>query len=114
MILNFLTMKIGARAYYMRAVMHNYPDSKCIELLKLTKAAMDPDSVILIDEMVIPSRNVNIQAAQADLTMMTCLAAMERSEKQWDALVGAAGLKISKIYPYTDDLRNSIIAAVPC
>ena len=49
---------------------------------------------------------------QRDLTMMTGLAAMERTEKQWYPMLDAAGLKIGQIYTYRGVLRDSIIVAV--
>ena len=74
---------------------------------------MNEDSVILIDEMIILSKDAHWRATQLDMAMITCLAALERSEKQWYALLEAAGLKILKIYTYTEELQDSIIVAVP-
>ncbi len=103
----------GARVYYMRNIMHDYPDNMCIKLLKNTIAAMNRDSVILIDDMVLPNKGLHWQASQLDLTMMSSMAAMERTEKEWYTLLDMAGLKIKMIYPYTEDLNDSIIVAVP-
>ena len=74
--------------------------------------AMDSESLILIDEMVLPETGVHWHAAQHDLTMMSCLAAMERTQKQWHELLGKAGLRIQKIAPYTEETRESVIVAV--
>ncbi len=93
--------------------MHDYPDDKCIQILQQTMVAMEKDSVILIDEMVIPNQGANWLAASLDLTMMSSLSGMERSEKQWYALLYQAGLKIKDILTYTDELRDSVIVAVP-
>jgi demethylsterigmatocystin 6-O-methyltransferase len=43
---------LGARAYYMRNILHDYPDGKCVSMLRNIMAAMGPESVILIDEMI--------------------------------------------------------------
>ncbi|KAL9105649.1 MAG: hypothetical protein Q9187_008674, partial [Circinaria calcarea] len=103
----------GARAYYMRNIMHDYPDEKCIAILHNIMAAMDKDSVILIDDMILPNEKAPWRATQLDLLVMSALAAMERSEKQWYSLMEAAGLKIVKIWTYTEELRDSIIMAIP-
>lgn len=108
-----LTLSTGARAYYMRNIMHDYPDAKCIQILQNTKAAMTAESVILIDEMVLSNQGVHWLGASLDILMMCVLAAIERTEKQWHDLLDAAGLKIRDIYTYTEDLRDSIIVAVP-
>jgi demethylsterigmatocystin 6-O-methyltransferase len=74
---------------------------------------MGPDSVILIDDMVLPTTNVHWQATQIDMAMMTALASMERTEEQWHTLLDAAGLTAKKTYTYTTSLKDSIIVAVP-
>ena len=104
---------IGARAYYMRNIMHDYPDEKCKEILRHTMDAMSKDSVILIDDMILPNSGTHWHAAQLDMAMMSTVSVMERSEKQWRALLDSAGLKIAKVYTYTEELRDSIICAVP-
>lgn len=102
----------GAKIYYMRNIIHDYPDEKAIEILQNTKAALGPDSVILIDDMVLPGEGVHWQAAQLDLTMMICLASIERTEEQWMALIPKAGLRINKIYQYTASLGDSILECI--
>ena len=39
----------------MRNIMHDYLDPKCIEILQNIKTAMTEDSVILIDDMMLPN-----------------------------------------------------------
>ena len=103
----------GASCYYMRNILHDYPDDRCVTLLRKTMAAMSKDSVILIDEMILPDLGTYWQAAQLDISMMSSLASMERSEEQWYKLLDMAGLQIRKIYTYTTELRDSIIVAAP-
>ncbi|KAI8623408.1 putative sterigmatocystin 8-O-methyltransferase precursor [Xylariaceae sp. FL1651] len=59
----------GARAYYLRNILHDWPDDKCLDILDNTKAGMTSDS-----------RGAPGRATQLDMAMITCLAAMERSE----------------------------------
>ena len=103
----------GAKIYYMRNIIHDYPDDKAILILKNTIAALASDSVILIDDMVLPDSGAHWQATQIDMIMMTSLASQERTREQWYALLEKAGLKINKIYTYTTSLQDSIIEAVP-
>lgn len=97
----------------MRNIIHDYPDDKAIIILKNTIRALATDSVILIDDMVVPNSGAHWQATQIDLIMMTSLASMERTEEQWYTLLEKAGLKINKIYTYTSSLQDSIIECVP-
>ena len=106
-------LALGARAYYLRNIMHDWPDDKCSIILQQIIKVMDQDSVILIDDMVLPNQGAHWRATQLDLAMMAGLAAMERTEKQWYSMLDAAGLKVKQIYTYTPELRDSIIVAVP-
>ncbi|KAL6715993.1 hypothetical protein ACLMJK_006955 [Lecanora helva] len=112
---NFLTEQPikGARAYYLRNIMHDNPDDKCILILQHIVKAMGRDSVIILDDMIIPNKGANWRATQLDLTMMSGLAGVERTERQWYKLMDNAGLKIQKVYTYTTDLGDSVIIAVP-
>ena len=74
--------------------------------------AMGPDSIILINELVLPNVGAHWRATQTDVTMMACLASMERTEKQWYALLHEAGLKVQKIRTYAQDMGDSVIEAV--
>lgn len=97
----------------MRNVLHDHPDDRCQIILKQTISALAKDSVILIDEMALSDENIHWQAAQLDVLMMSALGAMERTVTQWHKLLGSVGLRIVKIYTYTDLLKDSIIVAVP-
>ena len=70
-------------------------------------------SVILIDEMVLPDTGAPWQATQLDITMMSALAAIERTRKEWFELLKSAGLKVVEMYTYTKSLQDTIIALVP-
>lgn len=94
-------------------IMHDHQDEQCRQILKNTMSAMTEDSVILIDDMVLPETGTPWRATQMDLTMMTCLAAMERSEKQWASLLESVGLDIVKIWKYTQECDDCIIVAKP-
>lgn len=74
---------------------------------------MTEESVVLIDEMVLPECGAPWRATQLDISMITCLAATERSEVEWRALIDEAGFKIVKIWTYTQQLRDSVIVTIP-
>ncbi|MCJ1246125.1 hypothetical protein MMC30_003330 [Trapelia coarctata] len=80
--------------YYLKNILHEYLDDKCVELLKNTMAAMDKDSVIFIDELIMSNERMSSQAAEMDINLMSTLAGVEKTERQWHALLESAGLKI--------------------
>lgn len=92
----------------MRNILHDYPDEKCVEILRQIMPAMTEDSAILIDEVVIPIKGAHWHATSMDLSMMAGLASTERTEDHWRRLVDSAGLKIVKIYTYNAKMGESI------
>jgi demethylsterigmatocystin 6-O-methyltransferase len=115
MVHNFFTPQPikGARFYYLRNILHDWPDEKCVGILRGLVAAFGPDSQILIDEMVIPDVGVPWEAATIDLTIMASLGARERTAAEWHALLDAAGLKALRIDTYMARRQDSIIQVVP-
>lgn len=94
-----IAVYVGARAYYMHSILHDWPDNKCKEILTNLAQAMKPGySKILINENVIPDMDADWQTTSLDVVMMTLFASQERTERQWHALVESAGLKIINIY----------------
>lgn len=97
----------------MRNIMHDYSDDKCIKILRNIMPAMGSDSVILIDEIVMPEKSAHWHATALDFCMMTMLASRERTQKQWQTLLDSAGLTIAGIYTHTAQVQDSVIVAVP-
>ncbi|KAI7778925.1 hypothetical protein LA080_001531 [Diaporthe eres] len=102
----------GARFYYLRQIIHDWPDDKCVEILKHLAAASGPESQILIDDMVLPDSGAPWEAATVDLTMMASLGSRERTLTEWHALLDQAGLKALHVYTYQPRRQDSIIQAV--
>lgn len=99
----------GAKFYFTRGVCHNHPDRKVVMLLKRIKDAMVADSVLLLDEFVLPPTGVNAYAAAIDLTMMAAFASGERDESHWRELLTQAGLKLVKMYSYNPSEYESVM-----
>jgi hypothetical protein len=89
---------LGARAYYMHSVLHDWPDELCRKILANIVAAMRPGhSKVLVNENVIPDTGAYWETTSLDLIMME-IGSGERTERQWHALLESAGLKIIKIW----------------
>lgn len=104
-------MALGARYYYLRTILHNWDDDRCVEILRNLVPALGPDSQILIDEMVVPNTKAHIWPSVQDLLMMMTFGARERTLDDWAELLGRAGLKIVDIKTYAPVMRTSIIFA---
>ena len=86
----------GAKYYYFRGVLHNWPDHRAQEILRNVSLAMDDRSVILIDELVLPPSGVHEYVTGIDLMMMTGLASLERTKPQWQKMLDLVGLEIKE------------------
>ncbi|KAK2128743.1 S-adenosyl-L-methionine-dependent methyltransferase [Fusarium oxysporum II5] len=89
----------GAKAYFMRLILHDWPDAECAAILSHLRDAMAKGySRLLINETVLRDVGAPWQQTSLDWTMMGMLVNRERSESQWHQLLNDAGLKITRIY----------------
>lgn len=80
-----------------------------MEILRNIQAGMTEDSVILIDEMVLPEMGTPWRAASLDMDMLACLAAVERSAQEWAKVIDDAGLTVVKTVQYTVQCDDCIL-----
>jgi len=89
----------GARAYYMRTVLHDFPDKQALDSLARVRDAMTEDSVLFVHEHTMPDGlEVPVIAATLDIHMMEIFSSLERTEKEWMALLEKAGFKVVNIW----------------
>ncbi|RYP61011.1 hypothetical protein DL770_009862 [Monosporascus sp. CRB-9-2] len=99
----------GARAYYLRNVLHDWPDAEVMKILSSIKTGMTEESVILIDEAVLSERGAPWRAVQQDVEMLACFSAMERTEAEWRKLIDEAGLTTREVRRYTEEYEDTVI-----
>ncbi|EXK25354.1 hypothetical protein FOMG_17987 [Fusarium oxysporum f. sp. melonis 26406] len=108
-LINYSNCLTGARAYYMHSVLHDWSDETCLKILTTVMGAMKPGySKLLINENVIPSTGAQWEATALDVMMLTLLASRERTEENWQSLLGKAGLKITKIWTVANGVESLI------
>ncbi|KAJ5523606.1 hypothetical protein N7513_013150 [Penicillium frequentans] len=89
----------GARAYYMRTVLHDFPDKQALSTLARIRDAMSKDSILFVHEHTMPEDlDVPPIAATLDIHMMEIFSSLERTEKEWIALLEKAGFKVVKVW----------------
>ncbi|KYG42189.1 hypothetical protein M433DRAFT_74316 [Acidomyces richmondensis BFW] len=98
----------NARIYYIRNVLHDWPDDKCIKILEHIGDAMGPNSVLMIDEKIVPNRDASDRLVFYDLAMM-CIGGMERTVGQFKKLLHGAGLKYESTIKYCKEAPDGII-----
>ncbi|RMJ06856.1 hypothetical protein CDV36_013536 [Fusarium kuroshium] len=88
-----------ARAYFMRLILHDWPDAECAVILSHLRDAMTKGySRLLINEAVLRDVGAPWQQTSLDWTMMGMLVNRERTESQWRKLLADAGLKVTGIW----------------
>ena len=103
----------GAKVYYLRNVIHNWNDSGSEIILKQVRQALAEDSVVMIDDVVMPRVGATWKQASMDIAMMTMLAAMERTKEQFRQLLLSAGLELRDVWTYDEEYGDSLLVAVP-
>ena len=89
----------GASVYHYRHVLHNWSDGDCTTILGQIVPLLktQPQSKLLLVDVVLPDSNATMQQAIMDITMFP-MGGMERSEGQWKELLAKSGLGIRRIW----------------
>ncbi|KAJ5803372.1 uncharacterized protein N7503_005822 [Penicillium pulvis] len=96
----------NAKAYFMRTVLHDWPDKQAAQILGRVRDAMGPDSILLISETVLPESGALLSSVLSDMQMMGSFASLERTEAQWRALLEQAGLELVQTW-FPDECDGS-------
>lgn len=91
---------VGARAYYLHSILHDWPDDRCVEIVGRIRDVMTPGySRLVVNEHVIPAVGANWEATSVDIYMMGMFGGRERTEADWRALLeGRCRLRIRGIW----------------
>lgn len=99
----------GARAYFMRDIMHNWSDEKCTQILRNIADAMDREySTLLIDQYVLSSTQAGLRADEMDILMLLHTSGLQRTVPMWKKLFAGAGLELVKIWSATGSHESVI------
>lgn len=91
----------------------SWNDAPSNTILSQIAAAMAPDSVVIVDEVIMPQVRASWKQCSMDLAMMTMLAAMERTKEHFAQLFKEAGLQLRDVWTYDYDYGDSFIVGVP-
>ena len=70
---------------------------------------MTADSVLLINDMILPEAGVPAFAASLDLVMLGACGSRERTMKEWREILGEVGLVVKECIVYNRELCHGII-----
>ena len=107
----FSSVPAGADAYIMKHIIHDWPDDRCVQILKACRKSVNPGGKLLVVDNVIHPGNDFSPGKFLDLQMLIFPSGCERTEKQFRALLAAADWQLSRIIPTA--AAESIVEAVP-
>lgn len=87
----------AADAYLIKSILHDWPDDRCVEILRTCAAALNPGGVVLVVELVLDRPGHEVVAAFSDLNMLVLLGGRERTQAEYAALFAAAGLHLKQV-----------------
>ncbi|CAK47959.1 hypothetical protein CBS63078_7176 [Aspergillus niger] len=100
----------GAVTYLIRRCLHNWPQDSVVCILQNIAAAMEPGkSRLLIEEIVVPAEKAGVEEGWMDMIMMS-LGAKQRTLKEWEMVLGLAGLEVKKVYQIPGNCHGLIEA----
>ncbi len=101
----FKSIPVEADIYLVSRVLQDWNDEECLSILKQIAASASPDSRLLIGECVIGKPNEPHFGIIADMIMMSLLSGKERSQPEFEGLLGAAGFELIRVIPTGSKMR---------
>jgi hypothetical protein len=104
----FRAVPAGGDCYLLSRVIHDWNDGAAIAILSVSRTAMPAGARILLVERVLPDKAGQSAIDQArflsDLNMLVRHGGRERTEDEHSKLLGAAGLKFTRVIPTSADV----------
>lgn len=105
----FKDVPVGGDVYILSHIIHDWNESQCLTILGNCRNAMKPSSKLLIVESVLPEGNTPHFGKLVDMVMLATTGGEERTASEYATLLGAAGLRMTRVFPATPDV--SVIEA---
>jgi hypothetical protein len=105
----------GADVYVMRSVLHGFCDSDARRILDNCRAAMSPESALLVIEAVLPARIDSAdrrveRMLMSDLNMLAVTGGRERNAAEWTSLLSSAHFEQRRLISVAGSTLSSIEA----
>ena len=84
-------------AYLLKFILHDWDDESCVTVLRNIRRAMVPGARLYIVDMVVDDSQPDVDAAMMDMAMLFSTGGLERSVPEFEALLDAADLRMTRI-----------------
>jgi O-methyltransferase domain/Dimerisation domain len=89
----------GGDAYLLSHIIHDWTEDQCLTILGNCRRVMNPDSRLLIIEMVLPVGDTPHPGKILDMMMLVGPGGQERTEQEYGNLLRKAGLRLTRVVP---------------
>src|SRR5205807_10394822 len=93
----FERVPVGADAYLLSHVIHDWSEAQCLTILGHCRRAMNPGGRLLLIEMVLPHGNTPHPGKVLDLVMLVGPGGRERTEQEYAKSLGQAGFRLTRL-----------------
>jgi hypothetical protein len=107
----FQSVPGGGDVYLLKRILHDWNDEHCVRILRSCRAAMHPQSRLLVVDVVLPAGNSFHPGKIMDMLMMALLEGQERSEPEFAELLRQTNLQLTRVIPTSSML--AIVEAAP-
>jgi hypothetical protein len=95
----FVEIPSGGDLYLLKSILHDWPDERCVDILKNLRRAAAPGSKLLIAEMLLPDAPQPSPVTFMDINMLVMLNGRERTASELASLLAAADFRVTRVIP---------------
>ena len=107
----FQSVPGGADGHLLKFVLHDWNDDECAQILKNCRAAIAPGGRLIVIEVIVPDAPGPDFSHMMDMNMLVMTGGMERTAKEYEALLSRGGFRLARIVPSQSPF--SVIEATP-
>ena len=107
----FQSVPAGGDAYIMKWIIHDWDDERATRILKNIRGQIPQNGRVIIVDCVVPEGDDPDFSKFFDLNMRVMTGGKERTAREFDELLAAAGFRFLRVIP--TDLPTSIVEAEP-
>jgi hypothetical protein len=93
----FASVPAGADLYVLKSILHDWPDDRCLDILRVIHTAAAPGARLLLVEMVLPEEPRPSPVALMDMNMLVMLNGRERRRGELGKLLASTGFTLLRV-----------------
>ncbi len=107
----FKSVPAGGDLYIMKWIIHDWDDERAIRILRNIRTQIPQDGRVIIVDSVVPEGDEPDFSKFFDLNMLVMTGGKERTAREFDQLLAAAGFRFLRVTP--TETPTSMVEAEP-